>query len=126
MENNLRMSPLPKLGSVYSTTELRPVVVSNCKQKSIVLTAISILGAPPFCHGSARSCSTTRFLNNFGFAEYHQVGDITAYKGVCRYRCDTVMLTKKLLLPDFKRWCHKMNSHSFTSGTRVREWWDPC
>jgi len=62
------------LGSVVcSTTELRPLVVSNCRQESIVRTAISILDAPPICHDSARSCPTTPFLNNFGFAEYHEV-----------------------------------------------------
>ena len=48
----------------------------------MVGTTISILEAPPFCHGSARSCPTTSFFNNFGFAEYYQVGHITAYKGV--------------------------------------------
>ena len=72
------------LGSSDSATELRPLVVSNSTQESIVGTAISILvisilDAPPFCHDNPRSRPTTRFLNNFGFAEYHQVGHIAEY-----------------------------------------------
>src|SRR5258708_33603427 len=43
------------LGSVSSTTELRPLVVSNCTQESIGRPAFSILDAPPLCNGSACS-----------------------------------------------------------------------
>ncbi len=43
------------LGSVSSTTELRPLVVSNCTQESIGRPALSILDAPPLCNGSACS-----------------------------------------------------------------------
>jgi hypothetical protein len=72
------------LRSSRSATELRPLVVPIVRRKWILRTAISILDAPPFCHGSARSCPTTPFLNNFGFAESHQVGHITACKRVNR------------------------------------------
>ncbi len=70
------------LGSFYTTIVRRPLTVSDCTQESLVGTAISILGAPPIYRGSTRSSPTTPFLNNFGFAEYNQVGHITGCKRV--------------------------------------------